>query len=151
MGSEMMAPRRSMAIRPQWWATPFGSWVARTSRASASACAGLSAISPVFALLQSGQSESVSFALCLFEDESWWHLVYLDNSGHDIAWLRHCFSPTTLTWCNRSPADRSIAPCARWGHSVCNLPGLLLKLHVACVGMFWTSILKHMPALALNV
>ena len=38
---------------------------------------------------------------------------------------RHCFCPKTLTWSDRTPKDRQSAPCARWGHSVCQADGAL--------------------------
>ncbi|CAK9117868.1 unnamed protein product [Durusdinium trenchii] len=53
-----------------------------------------------------------------------WVLGGKNQSGKRIS--VHCFCPKTLTWSNRSPADSSYAPCARWGHSVCEVPGALL-------------------------
>lgn len=53
-----------------------------------------------------------------------WVLGGKNQPGKRIA--VHTFDPVALVWSDHSPADRSVAPTKRWGHSVCEAPGRML-------------------------
>lgn len=55
-----------------------------------------------------------------------WVLGGKNQAGKRIS--VHCFCPKTLTWSDRTPKDRQSAPCARWGHSVCQADDSLLVI-----------------------